>query len=215
MTTTCRICGETLETSGALEGPRPLEHERCRADAPPPRAAEPSYESDLRELIARSCSSLPVPPRDEASVDVPPSVREAIRRAGGLLPLAAPPPSRRLRLAALLVVGLALAGIALGAPRGPRRAAAPPAPPAAEALPAPPAVAEEALPSPPAPPSAVEPAPERSPDQRPLPGRRPIPAAARLRAGAAGTAAPTTPPDLPTLMQAITDAVKTRPAPSP
>ena len=66
MTVTCRICGQTFETTKAPEDPAILEHPGCQ-----PGSLEPGDQSDLRALVARSRAGAPSSPRDESGLDVP------------------------------------------------------------------------------------------------------------------------------------------------
>ncbi|MFT3773844.1 MAG: hypothetical protein QM820_51400 [Minicystis sp.] len=187
---------------------------------------EHTYQRDLRSLVALAYAELPpLPASNEPIVEVPPSVREAIRMADSLIPVIppdAPPPeiiaaahapvTARLARRAAVAGGIGLGiiifiGVARLAPE------APPPPPdvarAAEALSLP-VQTEEANPAPPAEAprseAAVKPVPA-VPSSRPSPSpaiaarpAAPRPSAAPVSA----TAAPTTPP----LMDAITDAVR-------
>jgi hypothetical protein len=235
MAATCRICGQTIEMPEPLEGPPPLEHARCHE-------IEPTYQSDLRGLIALARSrAKPLEPSadDDVGLDAPPSVREAIRLAGALLP--APLPARlaplrvahrrRSVLAALPIAAVVVTGVAIGATLASRHGAAAPALPlsAVSEYLAQPAVVEpfvplaaetSAPPAPAPPPSSRVPAPAPAPAPTPVPPPKPSPprpapaAVARPHAPAPATPPPpvtTAPPDPPSLMQAIKDAVHAPP----
>jgi len=214
------------------EAPPPRERDREPAvtmgprAAPNPEPAEPAYESDLHGLIALARAGAQETPHEEViGLEAPASVREAIRLAEALLPppVAVPVaavPARRLRVAALPVIALAIVGVVLSVARGSRGSGDSPELP-------PPMAREEpsvvhVIAAPPEPPVApamalvVEPAPADQapsiPTPAPAPAVRPI---ARAQPAVASrprpnTAAPSAAAalDPPSLMQAITEAVR-------
>lgn len=225
MTTTCRICEQPIETPETSEGPPPVEHTRCREE--PPREQESAYQSDLRSLIALACAGVKAPPREETdALDAPLSVREAIRLTEALLPAPPAAPRRRLRRTALPLLALAGAGAVV---QGWQLVGHPPALPAVTVTPTPALV--EVLASPLAAARVTEPEPEplldpEASDRPPTPeptvqplAARPQPAVASRPRTAAVRASTTTPappvtaaPEPPSLMQAITDAVRSGPS---
>jgi hypothetical protein len=99
----CTICGADDATTHV-----------CAGDL------EETYQRDLRDLAARSRETLaPPPPPDDAALEAPASVREAIRLADTLIPVAQP----EALLVAALAIGdpppqwgkrLAVAGVVVG-----------------------------------------------------------------------------------------------------
>ncbi len=237
------IDGQSTVPAGDRETPTIV-----RSDAPDTREQvrehEPTYQSDLRGLIALSQRrDVPATPEEPMCLDAPPSVREAIRATGALLPTAAPAPVRRVRLAALPVIALAIVGVTLAAARRtahwdrpappvtPVASSSSPIPPFAEAfspLSTPSSVATnepwsliDSASSVPAPPPAAPVIATAIPAHAPPPAPSPPPPPRRAIAVAPPpvTAAPAPPappapatlPELPSLMDAITDAVRSSP----
>lgn len=220
MSLACPTCGKTFETPGPRGGAAIPEHECAR-----PGPEEPA--ADLQALIARSRRSAPAFSLHEGeALDVPPSVREAIRHVEDLLPRptpAAPVPVRRVRVTAIPVVVLAIAGVVLGAPFGSKRAGKAPHAPAKPEAALSGALVVEALARPPVNPSAAPPPAPPLPS-RADPPRSPGPVRPVLRgpglaakkgtpaASPSGSAAAAPSPDPPSLMEAIEEAVRSRAA---
>jgi hypothetical protein len=190
----------------------------------PIREHEPTYQSDLRGLVAlaRQRETM-TPPPEPMSLDAPPSVREAIRAAGALLPTRAPL-DHPLRRVAVGAIAIAVIGIGLGAMRRSTRSdrpAEPVTPVTESATPVPPQPEAPTVAAPEAP-TRVDEAPSHSEPQPPATIAKATPApasphpASRRRPSAPAPSAtpapvPTTPPELPSLMEAITDAVRSSP----
>lgn len=220
MSLSCPTCGKTFETPGPGGDAAIPEHECARSGPEEPAA-------DLQALIARSRRSAPAFSLHEGeAVDVPPSVREAIRHVEDLLPRptpAAPVPVRKVRVTAIPVVVLAIAGVVLGAPFGAKRSGKAPHAPAKPEAALSGALVVEALARPPVHPSATpapEPARSSCADPPKAPGQvRPILRGPGLTtkkstppASPSGSAAAAPPPDPPSLMEAIEEAVRSRAA---
>ena len=202
-------------------------------------ADEPAYQSDLRSLLEQARTpTRAAQDEEESCVEIPPSVREAIRNAEAPLfseqvlaasTAAGTAPRRpRLKLAALPVIALALIGVVIGSAQGSRldqAALAPTPPPVTRAADAPPAIVEAVAPPqqpattlstrPTAQAAVAHPA-NAAPSARPSPARPPPAVAARPRptASAAPAPSPAPAPDPPSLMQAITNAVRSGPSPA-
>jgi len=229
MVTTCSICGWAFEApEGSEDGPR-RGCMSCR-DQAASAEGEPAYQSDLRDLLVHSQKTVRAErDADDSPIEVPASVREAIRNAAApifavqTLPARATARRPHLKLAAFPVVALALVGAVIRSMQGSRPdevRVAPPPPAATQAL-APPdgtgaAPSEEpATAIPTAPSATVASAPARAtvPSARPAPARPPPPprpTATPPHATGTATAAPssTPAPDPQSLMQAITRAVR-------
>jgi hypothetical protein len=190
--------------------------ERTQPSAvPDDRDLELTYQRDLLGLVAEARGRLAPPSAGgEELVDVPPSVRAAIRAAEpfigvppAVLPPRPPPPRGALRWAALVLAVGALGVTALA-----RLARDLPAPEPAAALDgfALPAAIEAAFPDPATLPVAPPPVAESATPR----AQPPPPAAARpwrARPRPVATATPTATPTTPLLMDAMTEAVRSRP----
>ena len=218
-TTATEIHGRTTETDDRLEYAQDAD-------------AEPTYACDLRHLVALASGSTTTSDADALiSLTAPPSVREAIRLTSGALPAlpaeappaphradappasVAPPPTprRTLRLAALTlaavpVVALALVGATLASTRSADRSREEPQPPATGPAIEPPRLAEASMSLPP-PVQVIEP-PSSSPAAGGLRRAAPASTIRPPRPKPTASAAPAAPPEPPSLMQAITDAVR-------
>lgn len=207
-----------------LVGPPTSEHTRCRERPLPTQEHEPTYQSDLQTLIALASARMKAAsPVETDALDAPLSLGEATRLTEALLP-APPARRRRLRVAALPLLALAGAGavVQISQLAGQRRSRPPPAIPATlppalvETIAAPIATTSMAVAEPEPyriPEPSVHPKTPASPVQ-PLPAR-PQPAivlrspTADVRASTSTpTASVTAAPEPPSLMQAITDAVR-------
>ena len=230
MTTTCRICEQPIETPDTIEGPRLIEHSRCRKELPPCEH-EPTYQSDLHSLVALTYAGVRAARSEEPDVpDAPLNVEEAVRLTEALLPAPPAAPRRRMRVAALPLLALAGAGVIVQGSQLVRDASPLPMPAVTttratalvEAVSSPLAATSVAV---------VEPEPHRDPEasvRAPTPAStiQPIPARSQPTATShprpasllASTTTPapsvTTVPESPSLMQAITDAVRSGPSPA-
>lgn len=172
---------------------------------------DPANEPDLQRLIAAARDKPPAPPSesdDELVVDVPPSVREAIRMSDSLIPVVppiAPRPAPGARRWATLAI---VAAFVLGFVALARMATTPAPPPDLEHtldLPARPALpADPPIDPPPAP--APRSTPPRAPIAPPRSLASPHPPRPRPTPSASSNAPPA--PSTPPLMDAITDAVR-------
>jgi len=210
----CTICGADDATSHV-----------CAGDL------EETYQRDLRDLAARSRETLAPPPllADAVGLEAPASVREAIRLADTLIPVAQPEPlllaalgigdpppprARRLAVAAVLTTG-ALAGALVW--RMEARAPMPPREVAAAAVVAVRAVEMPAPEDRPAPVVATPPPRVEAPHvvtptrQVPVMVAKPRPI---KPASSAAPAEPSGPTAQPTLMEAIVSSVAARRAPT-
>jgi hypothetical protein len=204
----CTVCGADDATSHV-----------CAGDL------EETYQRDLRDLAARSRETLAPPPMPEDAVglEAPASVREAIRLADTLIPVAQPEPlllaalaigdppphwGRRVAVAAVLTAG-ALAGVLVWHAEG--RAPMPAQQAAAAAVAAVTVATPVEVPAP----VVATPAPVRIEAPRVVASARPVTAiVARPRAvkpaAVASAAPPPAPTAQPTLMEAIVDSVVSR-----
>ncbi|APR83943.1 Serine/threonine-protein kinase PknB [Minicystis rosea] len=184
-------------------------------DEPAVYDTDQTYQRDLRSLVAQAYAELPpLPARDEEIVEVPPSVRAAIRLTDSLIPIVPPDepppapvvtPAARMASRGAMVGGVVL--LTLGFVALARFAPTAPPPPAevaraVDALGLPPPV-ETAAPAPRAPEAKPEPAttPQVEPSSKPIRMRKAQPPA---------KAQPQAPASPPPLMDAITDAVRRR-----
>jgi hypothetical protein len=224
MTTTRRICEQPIETPDATEGAPPVEHRQCRE--------EPTYQSDLRNLIALACAGAKEADRPEETdaSDASLNVEEAVRLTEALLPAQQAAPRRRLRVAALPLLALACAGVVVQGSQLVRDASTLP-PPAETSAPATASVEDVAAPLAATSAATAEPEPHRDPEGsarpptpaltvQPILARSPPAAASRPRTAAfrASTSTPvlsvTTASEPPSLMQAITEAVRSGHSPA-
>ncbi len=227
MTTTCGICGRVFEAAETSEDGSAVGCVSCRGQ--PAKTDEPGYRSDLRCLVERAQISMKTARDRESNLEVPPSVREAIRNAEApifstqVLEAGAAARRPRLKLAAFPVMALALAGVVISSAQGSRSdegAGARPLPSVTEAVLSPQATSEAITPpqeqtmplpiEPTAqaertPPPAAAP-PVRSSRARGVPALPARPHAA-VSVTPAASPAPAPAPDPPSLMQAITSAV--------
>ncbi len=231
MITMCGTCGRTFEASKCGEEHGSGQCPSCQCDLAGVGHDEPPYQSDLRALLERAQMATRSAPRaSESCVEVPPSVREAICHAEAPIfseQLRARIEARRprLRLAAFPVIALALVGVILRAgQRLDEPGAARLVPPASPLTTQTPSGIDAVVPSPEQPIAVAAEPTARDPIARPVPPGpparsvlappRPLPTAARPHATASPTSAPTAERDPPSLMQAITNAVRSGATPT-